>query len=105
MKQRPPMTHRINTWPEYFEAVLSGDKTHEIRVRDRDYMVGDTLELIEWCNEKKAPTGREHQVVVTYIQDKARIPTLFRPIFVTTIMMFGRDIVIMSIKPKNDNGD
>jgi len=34
-------THRLKTWPQYFEAVLKGTKRFDIRVDDRDFAVGD----------------------------------------------------------------
>jgi hypothetical protein len=40
--------HTLKTWPGPFAAVLDGTKTHEIRVVDRPYAVGDVLHLQEW---------------------------------------------------------
>ena len=37
--------HRLKTLPPYFERVQSGQKTFEIRKNDRDFQVGDILEL------------------------------------------------------------
>jgi hypothetical protein len=64
--------HNIKIWPEYFQAVLDGTKTFEVRKDDRGYQVGDTLVMQEW---KKEPfpsfngdyTGREIRRTVTYI--------------------------------------
>lgn len=41
-------THQLKIWPEQFEAVLTKNKKHEIRINDRGYEVGDLLELLEW---------------------------------------------------------
>lgn len=38
-------THRLKTLPHYFERVQLGQKTFEIRKNDRDFQVGDILEL------------------------------------------------------------
>ena len=61
------MTHELKTWPEYFGAVLSGEKTFEIRNNDRDFQVGDVLALREWCPDIGKYTGRALDVCVTYI--------------------------------------
>ena len=39
--------HELKTDPEVFDAVWRGDKTHEIRLNDRDYRVGDSVFLRE----------------------------------------------------------
>jgi ASC-1-like (ASCH) protein len=66
---RIPMKHRLKIWPEYFEAVLSGKKTFEIRKNDRDYQVNDLLLLQEYNPKTNEYTGREVLVEVTYITD------------------------------------
>jgi len=65
--------HYLKTWPEYFEAVQSGRKTFEIRRNDRDYQVGDTLVLVEWCPIKKAYTGQTIEKTITYITNFAQV--------------------------------
>ena len=36
-------THDLKTWPEFFDAILDGRKTFEVRdTRDRDFAVGKT---------------------------------------------------------------
>jgi len=59
--------HALKTWPVYFETVVDGRKTFEIRKNDRDFHVGDTLVLQEWDPEKKSYTGRRVEVEVTYL--------------------------------------
>jgi hypothetical protein len=44
---RPPQRHKLKTDPAVFCADLEGLKTFEIRYNDRDYRVGDELELLE----------------------------------------------------------
>lgn len=46
------------TWPEAFEAVLSGKKKYDLRLNDFEIHEGDTLFLREWNPETKTYTGR-----------------------------------------------
>ena len=61
------MIHELKTWTEYFQRVFTGQKNFELRKDDRHFMVGDTLRLKEWDNEKQEYTGREVFRTVTYI--------------------------------------
>lgn len=53
------MTIEKKTWPEFFEKVLSGQKTYDVRVADFKCSPGDTLVLKEYDPETKKYTGRE----------------------------------------------
>ena len=76
--------HELKTWPDPFEAILRGDKHHEIRRTDREFKVNDELLLREWRNEQSSYyevvntvatwvtrpahyTGREIHCRVTYL--------------------------------------
>ena len=61
--------HHLKIWPQYFDAVLSGVKPFEIRENDRDYQVGDHLRLLEWSPEQEEFTGRQLEVLVTYMTE------------------------------------
>lgn len=37
--------HELKIWPEFYEAVKSGEKTFEVRKHDRNFKVGDWLFL------------------------------------------------------------
>jgi hypothetical protein len=41
-------THTLKVEPPYFEALVSGAKTFEVRKNDRAFQRGDVLELREW---------------------------------------------------------
>lgn len=60
-------------WPRYFESILKGDKTFEIRLADFDVKEGDTLILKEWDPKTNEYTGRTIEKVVTYIANTKNI--------------------------------
>lgn len=43
-----PVEHVLRSWPVYFDRVVSGEKTFEIRWDDRGFQAGDTVVLREW---------------------------------------------------------
>jgi hypothetical protein len=54
-------------WPEYFQKILEGVKTYELRLADFECKPGDILVLKEWDQDKKQYTGRVIEKTVTYI--------------------------------------
>lgn len=61
-------------WPDFFEKVLSGEKTFEYRLADWECNSGDTLILREWDPEKKDYTGREVAKKVGYVLSLKDVP-------------------------------
>lgn len=61
------MKHELKILPEYFQDIVSGIKTFEVRYNDRNYQVGDILILREWINDKY--TGNCIEKKVIYILD------------------------------------
>lgn len=61
------MIHELKTLPIYFEEVIEGRKSFEVRKNDRSFKVGDMLALNEYDAEKKEYTGNSCLVVVDYI--------------------------------------
>ncbi|MFA5270452.1 MAG: DUF3850 domain-containing protein [Patescibacteria group bacterium] len=53
--------------PQFFEKVLSGEKTFEFRLADFDIKKGDVLVLREWDPEQKDYTGRQIEKRVTVV--------------------------------------
>ena len=51
------MTHNLKILKPYYEAVVAGNKTFELRKDDRPYRTGDTLVLNE-IGAGNEPTGR-----------------------------------------------
>lgn len=60
-------THQLKCWPEYFMYLALGLKNFEFRMNDRDFKVGDILNLQEWDDKKMFYTGRSLMFKVTYI--------------------------------------
>ena len=61
-------THELKIWPEFFNAVLHGEKTFDVRYNDRAYESGDILELREWDPAPDVQyTGRVLSRVITYV--------------------------------------
>lgn len=54
-------------WPEYFEEILSGNKTFEVRLNDFEVEKGDVLLLKEWNPKIKNYTGREIKKTVGFV--------------------------------------
>lgn len=55
------------TWPEYFQKILDGKKTYELRLNDFDIKEGDILVLKEWDPGTKKYTGRIIEKTVGYV--------------------------------------
>lgn len=62
--------HHVKSWTFLFQAIKLGVKTHDIRdKRDREYKVGDFLELNEFDMAAGKYTGDTLRCEVTYITD------------------------------------
>ncbi len=54
-------------WPKFFQKILDGDKTFEVRLADFECNPEDILVLREWNPKTKDYTGRALEKEVTYI--------------------------------------
>ena len=54
-------------WPKYFQEILDGKKTFELRLNDFNINEGDILILKEWDSETKSYTGRELEKEVGFV--------------------------------------
>ncbi|MCB2222282.1 MAG: DUF3850 domain-containing protein [Bacteroidetes bacterium] len=61
--------HTLKTWSEYFTDILNGTKTFEVRKNDRDFKIGDILQLEEWNQETGSFTSRHCSREVVYVLD------------------------------------
>ncbi len=59
------MVHELKIFPAYFDAVVLGEKTFELRKNDRNFHIFDKLVLKEWNGE--IYTGRKITRYVSYI--------------------------------------
>ena len=58
--------HELKTWPPFYQAILDGTKTFELRSDDRGFQVGDALHLREYDNNRAVYSGRWVRRLVTY---------------------------------------
>lgn len=65
--------HELKCWPAFFQAILDGDKTFEVRKNDRGFQKGDVLRLREYdpttsyVYPSGRYTGRDLLMVVGYV--------------------------------------
>ena len=59
------MVHELKIAPNYFEKVVSKEKSFEVRYNDRNFKVGDILKLMEYVDGSY--TSQSIYVKVTYI--------------------------------------
>lgn len=62
-------THVLKIWPIYYDPILDGRKTFEVRRNDRFYKIGDILELREISPLDAEFTKRVCHVKVKYVCD------------------------------------
>ena len=67
-------THKLKTWPIFFDAVETGHKRFEIRNNDRQFQIGDLVILQEYDPEDKLLTGLEWSGEITYITEFQQKP-------------------------------
>ena len=88
-------THELKSWPQFFEAIRLGLKTHDLRSKkDREFKVGDTLILLEYDPINGVYTGRTVECTVTFITSN-EYPCAY------SSAVLDRNAVILSISRKN----
>lgn len=58
-REAGPLCHKLKAWPCFYQQVAMGHKPFELRQADRDYRLGDYIQLQEYMNEAKVFTGNE----------------------------------------------
>lgn len=61
------MKHEKKVLPEYFQKILDGIKTFELRLADWECQENDILILREWDSKSKKFTGRKIEKKVSYV--------------------------------------
>jgi len=61
------MRHEKKVWPEYFQRIVDGTKTYELRLADWECQPGDELVLKEWDPTTEQYTGREVTKIVGHV--------------------------------------
>lgn len=59
--------HDLKVWPPFFDAILDGRKTFELRHDDRGFRIGDGLRLREYVPGPDEYTGREVVKEISYM--------------------------------------
>lgn len=72
-------THNVKSWIHLYQAFVRGEKTHDLRVMDRQYEVGDILILQEYDKFMEKYTGRESKAEITYITSDRHVACAFSP--------------------------
>lgn len=85
------MQHKVKSWSHFFDAIVRGDKLHDLRKNDRNYNVGDTLILERYDIQKGDYTGEQCEVLVTYMTSN-KFPCAY------SSAVLPHDYVILSIK-------
>lgn len=57
--RRQGMLHELKTYPKYFQETIEGNKLFEIRKNDRNFQVGDILNVRTWA-------GTEYPQIKSY---------------------------------------
>lgn len=75
--------HFLKCYPGYFNAIVSGNKTFEVRLNDRDFEVGDILILMEYMENSIDPiasySGRAVARKVSYMLGHNEMPLAISP--------------------------
>jgi hypothetical protein len=79
MQKRQPQVHHVKSWIHLFQEFVRGNKTHDLRILDRDYQIGDTIVLHEYDKQLEKYTGRGAIADITYITSSKHVACAFSP--------------------------
>ncbi len=69
-------THNVKSWSHFYRAIAAGKKLHDLRLNDRNYQVGDILNLEEYDNIEGLYTGASLRAEITYMTSNV-VPCAF----------------------------
>ena len=84
-------------WPKYFQQIVDGKKTFDLRINDFHINEGDILLLREWDPKTKDYTGCKLEKIVGYV-GKWKIEDLAK--FGSMEQMQKEGILVISLKNK-----
>lgn len=87
----PRRIHDVKSWAHFYDAIAAGKKLHDLRKNDRDYQVGDLLNLRRYDNINGRYTGESTTVEITYMTSN-RVPCAF------SSAVLPNDYCILSIR-------
>ena len=85
------MIHAKKIRQKYFEAIVDGRKTFEVRRNTTDYKVGDDI-LLDEVDEAGSNTGRSCFVRITYILPFTELAEIYPN------KAFSSDLLILGIR-------
>lgn len=88
-------THILKSWPQFFQPILEGTRTHELRRDDRSFSLGDRIQLKEFDPESKCYTGRSCTVEIRSMTSAAQ------PCAVSSLALHP-DFCILSVRLVDD---
>lgn len=86
------MIHNMKSWPQFFEAIAKGEKKHDLRSKDRDFKVGDTVVLHEFDPVTGQFSGKTVECRITFITSNDT------PCALSSVVL-DRDYCILSLEP------
>jgi Domain of unknown function (DUF3850) len=94
--RREPLTHYVKSWCHLYGPFARGEKTHDLRIMDRDYQVGDYIVLQEYDKQTETYLGRSTKAEITYITSDQHVACAFSPTALRS------DHAILSLKKVDD---
>ena len=91
------INHIVKIDPEYFDDVVNKVKKFEVRKNDRNYKVGNIIELREFNRKRNEYTGRTITAEITYILDNEEYVKENYVIFALEILDFNFETYLKAI--------